>query len=199
MDKSFDVKLPVVVQLKGNLDTTGKSSDAVGSMAYNLNGWGAGFVHGYAKTINQLETNESAVMVSKSFKGLFVEGQVGSISGVNRQSQQIAGTRYLVTLGYDSAKVSPFVQYQHLRLVEVEKKGVYVGLDTDVLSVQTSDATLTSKVLAKVGYEPGFKTNISAYVEWSSALKLSDGVEISHALNLGTNDQAVKLNVSFEQ
>jgi hypothetical protein len=199
MNQSIDFTLPMVVQLKGDLDTTGKNSDAIGSIAYNLNGWVAGVVHGYANVVNQLKTHESAVMVSKSFNGFFIESQVGSISGVNKYDSGIAGTRYLVTLGYDGSVVSPFVQYQHLSFDAAERHGLYVGLDTDVLSIQTTDAKFTSKVLAKVGRETGVNTNVSAYLEWICGLKLSDGLEVSNTLNIGSNDQTVKLNLSFEQ
>jgi hypothetical protein len=104
-----------------------------------------------------------------------------------------------MTLGYDGSVVSPFVQYQHLSFDAAERHGLYVGLDTDVLSIQTTDAKFTSKVLAKVGRETGVNTNVSAYLEWICGLKLSDGLEVSNTLNIGSNDQTVKLNLSFEQ
>lgn len=201
LGQSIAFDLPVVVQLKGNLDTSlRKNSDAVGAVAYNFNGWVAGVVHGYVN--EKVNMHESAVMISRSFKGFFVEGQMGAVSGANTYGQHIAGSRYLTTLGYDGSRVSPFLQYQHLsqgtEFGEVEKHGVYVGLDTDVLSVQTSDAILTSKILAKIGYEAGFKTNVSAYLEWAGGLKLSNGVEISNTLNIGSGDQQLKLSLSFE-
>lgn len=198
MNQSIDFTSPMVVQLKGNLDTSGRrESNAVGSLAYNLNGWVAGVVHGYINDM-KVNTHESAVMISKSFKGVFVEGQVGDVSGQNKYDHHITGNRYLVTLGCDASVVSPFVQYQHLSTEAAESRGLYVGLDTDELSVQTSDATLTSKLLAKVGYESGFNTNVSVYVEWTSGLKLSNGLEISNTLNIGSNDRHLKLNLSYE-
>lgn len=198
MKHTIDFTSPMVVQLKGNLDTSGRrESNAVGSLAYNLNGWVVGVVHGYINDM-KVNTHESAVMVSKSFKRVFVEGQVGDVSGQNKYDHHITGNRYLVTLGCDASVVSPFVQYQHLSAEAAERRGLYVGLDTDELSVQTSDATLTSKLLAKAGYESGFNTNVSVYVEWTSGLKLRNGLEITNTLNIGSNDQHLKLNLSYE-
>lgn len=39
----------------------------------------------------------------------------------------------------------------------------------------------------------------AAFVEWNAGLKLSQGFEVKSALTLGSKDQSVKLNVTFEQ
>lgn len=143
----------------------------------------------------------------------FIEAQAGYVGVREGQFSGWEGQRYQATFGYDAAVVSPFIQVEYRPLSNgfstLNATGVYVGLESDVMTVELADATVTSSVLAKIGYESSSETmfgqslkpnqSAAAFVEWNAGLKLSQEFEVKSALTLGSKDQSVKLNVAFEQ
>lgn len=211
LDQSYAIDMPLRVDLKGSI-TSGKTSDVVGSVTYNINGTVLGVIQSYNNTVDLHA--ETSLLVSQSMGNFFIEGQAGFVGVREGQFSGWEGQRYQATLGYDAAHVSPFIQLEYRPLTNgfstLDATGVYVGLESDVLKVQMHEGTLTSTVLAKVGYESASETlftghslrsnqGTSAFVEWTGGLKLSNGFEVESALTLGSNDQTAKLNIAFEQ
>jgi hypothetical protein len=210
LNQSYALNMPLRIDLKGSI-TSGKSSDVVGSVTYNLNGTVMGVVQSYNNTVDLHA--ETSVLLSQSIGNFFIEAQAGYVGVREGQFSGWEGQRYQATFGYDAAVVSPFIQVEYRPLSigfsTLNATGVYVGLESDVMTVELADATFTSSVLAKVGYESSSETmfgqslkpnqSAAAFVEWNAGLKLSQGFEVKSALTLGSKDQSVKLNVAFEQ
>ena len=211
MDQSYSFGLPVHVQLKGDLNTVARTGDVSGFVTYNLNGTMIGFAQALGNAHDQ--HSESSLVMSHSFNNFFAEVQMGVVGIRESLFSGWEGQRYQATLGYDAAYASPFVQLEYRPLSNgfntLDATGVYVGLETDALKVQLPEATFTSRLLTKIGYESSaeklfgeysMKANggASAYVEWSSGLFLSNGLELATGLTLGSKDVGFKMNVSFE-
>jgi hypothetical protein len=210
LNQSYALNMPLRIDLKGSI-TSGKSSDVVGSVTYNLNGTVMGVVQSYSNTVDLHA--ETSVLLSQSIGNFFIEAQAGYVGVREGQFSGWEGQRYQATFGCDAAVVSPFIQVEYRPLSNgfstLNATGVYVGLESDVMTVELVDATFTSSVLAKVGYESTHETMLgqslkpnqsaAAFVEWKAGLKLSQGFEVKSALTLGSKDQSVKLNVAFEQ
>jgi hypothetical protein len=212
LDQSYALDMPLRVDLKGSLNTAGRTTDVVGSVTYNINGTVIGAVQSFGNMVDR--HFESSVLVSQSIGNFFIEGQAGFIGVQEGLLSGWEGQRYQVTLGYDTAYVSPFIQLEYRPLSNgfstLDATGVYMGVESDVLKVQLADAVFTSTVLAKVGYESATETLFTghslranqcgaAFVEWNGGLKLSSGFEVKSALTLGSKDKTVKLNIAFEQ
>lgn len=211
MDQSYSLGLPVYVQLKGDLNAVARTGNVSGFVTVNLNGTMIGFAQALANAHDQ--HSESSLVMSQSFDNFFAEVQMG-VGGIRESLfSGWEGHRYQATLGYDAAYASPFVQLEYRPLSNgfntLDATGVYVGLETDALKVQLPEATFTSRLLAKIGYESSseklfgeysMKANAgaSAYVEWSAGLSVTNGLEFATGFTLGTKDAGFKVNVSFE-
>lgn len=210
LNQSYALDMPLRLDLKGSI-TSGKSSDVVGSVTYNLNGTVVGMVQSYNNTVDLHA--ETSVLISQSVGNFFIEAQAGYVGVREGQFSGWEGQRYQATFGYDAAAVSPFVQVEYRPLSNgfstLDATAMYVGLESDVITVELTDAKFTSSVLAKIGYESthqamfgqSLKPNQggAAFIEWNGALTLSSGLELKSALTLGSKEQSVKLNVAFEQ
>lgn len=211
MDQTNDVRLPVHIQLKGNVNTVSRSGNISGSVAYNLNGT----VFGLAQALGNVQDQhyETSLIISQSYSNFFIEVQMGVVGMRENLFSGWEGQRYQATLGYDAVLGSPFFQLEYRPLSNgfstLDATAIYVGLESDVVTVELTDAKFTSSVIAKVGYESthqamfgqSLKPNQggAAFVEWNGALTLSSGLELKSVLTLGSNDQSVKLNVTLEQ
>ncbi|MDP3935807.1 MAG: hypothetical protein Q8Q56_02320, partial [Alphaproteobacteria bacterium] len=212
VDQSYTYDMPLRVDLKGNVNTAGRTADVVGSVTYNINGTVLGVIQSFG---NMVDTHsESSLLISQSMGRFFIEGQAGFVGGREELFSGWEGQRYQVILGYDAAYVSPFVQFEYRpltnRISTLDAIEAYVGLESDVIKVQLADALFTSTVLAKAGYESATETVFSGYslqanqsaaafVEWNGGLKLSNGFEVKSFLTLGSKEKTVKLNIAFEQ
>jgi hypothetical protein len=193
------------------VNTASRTGDLMGSVTYNFNGT----MIGVAKSLGNLtdQHSETSLVMSQSFNSFFAEVQLGVVGMRESLFSGWEGQRYQATLGYDAVYASPFVQLEYRPLSNgfstLDATGVYVGLETDALKVQLPEATVTSRLLAKVGYESSAEkllgqyaltpnTGAAAFVEWSGGLSLSNGLEFATGLTVGSKDTAFKLNVSFE-
>jgi hypothetical protein len=192
---------PVVIQLKGNLETAAVAdSDVVTSVAFSNQQWVMGAIQGFVND-HKATSHETGVLLSRSFNGMYIEGQASMISGAYRNDTEIKGNRYQFTFGYDSANVSPFLQYQYLtegtKFGNTALQGVYFGLDTDLISYQIHETNLTSKLLAKAGYEFGSHDKLSGYLEWDSSIKFNGGLEFSSTVQIDAKSNVFKLSFSY--
>lgn len=212
VDLTIAFGIPVHVQLTGDLNTASRTGDLAGSVTFNLNGT----MFGISQALGNMSDrhSETSLVVSQSVNNFFAEVQFGSVGMRESVLSGWEGQRYQATVGYDAAYVSPFVQLEYRPLSNgistLDATGVYVGLETDALRMQLPEATLTSRLLAKVGYESTAEkllgeyalrpnTGAAAFVEWTGGLSLSNGLEVATGLTLGSNNAGVKLNVSFEK
>jgi hypothetical protein len=214
VNQSYGLSIPLTIQLKGSVNTNNHNANIVGSAAYKLNDTVISFIQSYVNQYVLRSQLESSLLLSQSYKDFFIEGQAGFITS-NKDAGNWCGHRYQLTLGYDAAIASPFAQISYTSLENDRKgtlgaTGIYVGLDTDIISLQQSQTTVTSQILMKVGYEVAIETlgsgmllrpnqGWSAFVEWNGNLKLSDGLNVATSLTLGSSDPLVRISVNFEQ
>ncbi|MDP3640957.1 MAG: hypothetical protein Q8R43_00775 [Alphaproteobacteria bacterium] len=217
--QSFELGMPLFVQLNGDVSSAKSTDAATGSVAYRLGNTVIGAIQGYANSgagfgldSRQLETS---VVASHSFGSFFIEGQIGSVSATEVHNSNWSGLRSQVTLGLDTEFVSPFVQVSHRQLdrsgaLDLNETTAYVGLDAEVAKLAADTYSVDTRLLAKAGYgsknwsatskELGLTAGFSGSVEWSSSLNLNSGVSFSSNLALDTlAGSSAALNVSLDR
>jgi hypothetical protein len=197
--------LPLFVQMKGSVDSGKTTEAALGSVAYRLGNTVVGALQAYANRGVGFglegQQFESSVMMSHSFGSVFLEGQLGSVSASDVHFSDWLGLRSQVTLGLDTAYVSPFVQVTYRQLDrdghhQLKDTTASVGLDMDISSLSGDTYHIDSRLLTKVGYgekawsqgsrDLGHVTGLQGSVEWSASLNLNSGITFSTSLGLDT-------------
>jgi hypothetical protein len=197
--------LPLFVQMKGSVDSGKTTEAALGSVAYRLGNTVVGALQAYANRGVGFglegQQFESSVMVSHSFGSVFLEGQIGSVSASDVHFSDWSGLRSQMTLGLDTAYVSPFVQVTYRQLDrdghhQLKDTTASVGLDMDISSLSGDTYHIDSRLLTKVGYgekawsqgsrDLGHVTGLQGSVEWSASLNLNSGITFSTSLGLDT-------------
>lgn len=217
--QSVELGLPLFVQLKGEVSSA-KATDAVtGAVAYRLGNTVIGAIQGYANAGDGFGIDgrllETSVVASQSFGSFFVEGQIGSVSASDVHLSDWSGYRSQITVGLDTAFVSPFVQVAHRQLdrggmFNLNETIAYVGLDMDISKLAMDTYSIDTRLLAKAGYgskgwtsgvkDFGSTTGFSGSVEWSASLNLNSGVAFSSSLTLDTETgSAAGLTVSLDR
>lgn len=199
------------LKLKGNVNTSSRTTDLIGSATYKVNTAVVGFIQGFGNA-NTLYS-ESSLLLSESFNQIFIEGQAGFVKSSEGLLSTWEGARYQLTVGYDAAIISPFIQFNytplHGILSNLDSKGISIGFETDILKIQAAEATFSSNVLIKIGYESSTESlldgkslkpnqGVSMYLDWTGKLLLSSGLKMETGLTLGPKDKSVKFNIKFE-
>jgi hypothetical protein len=217
--QAVDLGMPLFVQLKGDVSGAKATEAATGSVAYRLGNTVIGAIQGYANSGEGFGFEgrqlESSVVASHSFGGVFLEGQVGSVSAANVHNSDWNGVRSQLTIGLDTSFVSPFVQVSHRQL---DRDGIYklnetvgyVGLDMDVANLAADTYSFNTRLLTKVGYgekswsngskDLGSTSGVRGSVEWTGGMNLNSGISFSTNLGLDTlRGSSAGLKVSLER
>ena len=216
--QSVELGLPLFVQLRGDVSSAKATEAATGSVAYRLGNTVIGAIQGYANSGAGFGTDsrqlETSVVASHSFGSFFIEGQIGSVSATEVHNSNWSGVRSQLTLGLDTAFVSPFVQLTHRQLdrsgLGLGETTAYVGLDAEVAKLAADTYSVDTRLLAKAGYgskawsagssDLGSTTGFSGSVEWSASLNLNSGVAFSSNLALDTTaGSSAGLTVSLDR
>ncbi|MCP5322395.1 MAG: hypothetical protein H6492_00045 [Candidatus Paracaedibacteraceae bacterium] len=203
--KSIEVGLPVFVQLNGNISGNKTTDKLTGSVAYRLGNTVIGAIQAYANSGAGFETEsnqlETSVVMSHNLGSFFIEGQLGMVSADNVHTSAWSGLRSQLTLGLDTAYVSPFIQISHRQLdkdsaYHLNDTTAYLGLDMDIASLTADTYALTTRLTTKVGYgekhwndtdtDLGATRGVTGSVAWSASLNLNSGVSFTTNLNLDT-------------
>jgi hypothetical protein len=216
--QSVELGMPLFVQLKGDVSSAKATEATTGSVAYRLGNTVIGAIQGYANSGAGFEADssqlETSVVASHSFGSFFIEGQIGSVSATEVHGSNWSGVRSQLTLGLDTAFVSPFVQLTHRQLdrsgLGLGETTAYVGLDMEVAKLAADTYSIDTRLLAKAGYGSkdwsagskalGSTTGFSGVVEWSASLNLNSGVAFSSNLALDTTaGSSAGLTVSLDR
>ncbi|MCP5322393.1 MAG: hypothetical protein H6492_00035 [Candidatus Paracaedibacteraceae bacterium] len=200
-----DLGLPVFVQLNGNVSGNKTTDKLTGSVAYRLGNTVIGAIQAYANSGAGFETEsnqlETSVVMSHNLGSFFIEGQLGMVSADNVHTSTWSGLRSQLTLGLDTAYVSPFIQISHRQLdkdsaYHLNDTTAYLGLDMDIASLTADTYVLTTRLTTKVGYgekhwkdtekDLGATRGVTGSVAWSASLNLNSGVSFTTNLNLDT-------------
>lgn len=210
-DYNYALNIPIQLKLKGKVNTSSSTTDLIGSATYKLNSAVVGLIQGFGNA--NILYSESSLLLSKSFNHFFIEGQTGFVKFSDGLLSTWEGSRYQVSVGYDTGIISPFIQFNytplHGILSTLDSQGIYIGFETDVLKIQTAEATFSSNVLMKIGYESSTESlldgkslkpnqGVSMSVDWTGKLLLSAGLKMETGLTLGPKDKSVKFNINFE-
>jgi hypothetical protein len=202
--QSVDLGLPLFVQLKGDASSAKATEATTGSVAYRLGNTVIGVIQGYANSGAGFGTDsrqlETSVVAAHSFGSFFIEGQIGSVSATEVHGSNWSGMRSQLTLGLNTAFVSPFVQLAHRQLdrsgLGLGETTAYVGLDMEVAKLAADTYSIDTRLLAKAGYgskdwskeskDLGSTAGFTGSVEWSASLNLNSGIAFSSNLALDT-------------
>lgn len=197
-----DLGLPFYVQLKGEVNH-GKSTDLTnGAVAYKVGNTVVGAIQSYANSGTRFGAKgrqlETSLVASHSFGLLFIEGQLGSVSATDVRLKDWSGVRSQLTLGLDTAWVSPFVQLAKRDFGDRTDTATYAGLEVDLSEVKADSYSFSTYLLAKVGHHSVH--GMTGAVEWSGSFNLNNGLSFTTNLALRTvADSSVGLNFTLDR
>jgi hypothetical protein len=183
-----DLGLPMYVQLKGSVDHGKSTNLTTGTVAYKLGNTVVGAIQSYANSGTGFGSEgrqlETSVVASHSFGSFFIEGQLGSVSATDVRFKDWSGVRSQLTLGLDTAWVSPFVQLTHRDFGNTTDTATYAGFQMDISELNADTYAFSTHLFTKIG--PHSVHGITGIVEWSGSLNLNSGVSFTTNLSLGT-------------
>jgi len=183
-----DLRLPLYVQLKGSVDHGKSTNLTTGAVAYKLGNTVIGAIQSYANSGIGFGTDgrqlETSVVASHSFGLVFIEGQLGSVSATDVRFKDWSGVRSQVTVGLDTAWISPFVQLTHRDFGDRTDTATYAGLEMDLSELNADTYTFSTHLFTKVGQHSVH--GLTGAVEWSGSLTLTSGLSFTTNLSLGT-------------
>lgn len=206
----LELSMPLFVQLKGEA-----SNAATGSAVYRLGNTVIGAIHGYANNNLLFNTanhqSETSAAVSHSFGSFYVEGQIGYVSINNdiHHLSDLSGVRSQITLGIDSEFVSPFAQVSHHTLTSVHGSTIktistYIGFNKDIVKLTADTYSIDTRLWTKAGLIKSQNIEstgeLCGSIEWSSSLKLNNGIMFSTNLDLNTiSGSTTGLKISLDR
>ena len=176
---------PFTLKLNGDVSDN-LSGYVSGAAAYKLGSLSIGSVFSHNNTA--VKQQEASLLVSNTFGSVFVEGQIGAVF-----LEDSKALRTQVALGIDTKYVSPFVQLSQNSVDGRSSVIPFVGLETDVVTLNTEGGELSNSLAVKTDVHG------NSYASWASKLSLTSGCSMSGQLEGGVHDISTSVSIGLEK
>lgn len=210
---------PLFVQLKSDISHHKTASATTGSIAYRLGNTVIGAIQAYASKGKGFDNDgyhlKSSLVMSQNIGACFMEGQVGFVTAHQIHNSEWNGYCSQITLGVDTAYITPFLQLTHRQLVRnntytLNEITEYVGLDIEIADVAFDAYSITAHMKASVGVcqkcwtdhskNIGTTHKIKGSLEWDARLTLNDGLSFNTYVNINQqSDSAAGVALNLER
>lgn len=182
------LSVPIYIQLSGSLNEHHCTPGLTTLASYRQGNTTFGMIHAYANDgtyfARDAGQNETSILLSYSFRSIFIEGQLGWVSTRNIAFQNDSGVRSHLTCGIDTAVGTPFIQAIHRDFETRSDSAAYGGYELTLERHITEAYCLSTQLTVKGGYHS--VTGWTGSCEWSSALHLTSGISFENQLSLNT-------------
>jgi hypothetical protein len=208
---SFAWKLPVSLTLQGDFSNKSTSNSA-GLLSTKLGSTLVGVQFSYAnKDVNlgqDASKSAAGVLLAQSFGAVFLQASLNKLSAVEYHESKWSGSQTSLTLGFDGALFSPFVEVSSRHLdrdgLPIRETAGFVGLDAGSNTVMVEGNALSFGLVAKLGYENRecrsvSKQGFTGSLALKTKVEMKEGFGLNAVANLGQSDTGVKISASFNR